>query len=208
MLIFGITGSFGTGKTTVSEIFSKLGAEIIDADKIVHNIIKENKKVYKKIVSLAGKDILNKTSKQIDRKKLSKIVFYNKGLLKKLCEIIHPSVILEIKRQIALKKRCACEIIIIDAPLLIEANLSSLVDRLIVVKTKQKIQINRIVAKMKLSRSEILKRIKNQISLRDKIKLADYVIDNGSSFKNTEKQVKDIWNKKIRSNEVQTYGTA
>ena len=198
MFIFGITGSFGTGKTTVSKMFSRLGAEVIDADKIVHKLIKENNSVYKKIVSLFGENILNKNSKQINRKKLASVVFNNKSLLRKLCEIIHPSVISEIKKQIAMRKQCACKIIVIDVPLLIEANLSSLVDRLIVVKTKQKIQINRIVAKMKLSRSEILKRIKNQISLRDKIKLADYVIDNGSSFKNTEKQVKDIWNKKIR----------
>jgi len=198
MFIIGITGSFGTGKTTVAQMFSNLGAEVIDADEISHKVIKKNSRTYKRIISLLSEDILDKTSGQINRKKLAKVVFSSKSLLKKLCTIMHPQVILEIKKQIAKKKRRTPKAIVIDAPLLIESNLTSLVDRLIVVKTREDTQIGRIKKKMKLPKSEILKRIKNQISLRDKIRIADYVIDNGSSFKNTEKQVKDIWNKKIR----------
>jgi len=196
MFIFGVTGSFGAGKTTVSKIFSKLGAEVIDADKISHRIIKNNNKVYKKILSLFSENISD-TSGRINRKKLAKIVFNSKRLLRKLCQIIHPAVISEIRKQIALKRRCACDVIIIDAPLLIEAKLISLVDRLVVVKAKREVQIRRIKEKMNLSKSEILKRINNQIPIRDKLTFADYVIDNSSSFSNAEKQVRDIWNKEI-----------
>ena len=204
-MIIGLTGGIASGKTTVAGLFKKKGALVLDADKIARKVIERDSPVYRKVVRFFGSDILNK-DRSINRRCLAKIVFSSSLKLKKLNSFIHPVVIKIINDE--LKKRKGKRVVVIDAPLLIEANLSSLVDRLIVVKTKQKIQINRIVAKMKLSRSEILKRIKNQISLRDKIKLADYVIDNGSSFKNTEKQVKDIWNKKIRSNEVQTYGTA
>ena len=202
MRIFGLTGSFGTGKTTTSKMFSRLGAEIIDADKIAHNLLIKDSGVYKRIISLFGEDILNRRSMQIDRKRLAKIVFNNQYLLKALCSIVHPSVILEIKRQIyRLKRKHSCRAVVIDAPLLVEAKLTSLVDKLIVVKAKREIQIKRMNKKMQLSKSEVLKVIKSQTPLKDKIKLADYVIDNNSSFNHTRKQVKDIWNNEIARNQ-------
>lgn len=197
MFIFGVTGSFGTGKTTVSKMLVRLGAQIIDADKITHLILKTEKSVFQKIVLLFGSEILSKDSKQINRKKLAKKVFGHKRLLEKLCKIIHPKVILQIKNEIAKKKKFTSKAVVIDVPLLIEANLFSLVHKVIVVKAKETNQVERMKKKMKLSRSEILARIKNQIPLKKKIKVADYVIDNNANFSNTYRQVKDIWNKEI-----------
>jgi dephospho-CoA kinase len=197
MSVFGITGSFGSGKSTVSGIFSSLGARVIDADKIVHEIIKQDRSVYREIVSLFGEAVVDKKTKQISRKALGKIVFNNKRLLRKLCDIIHPRVIREIKGKITKNKKSKNSVIIIDAPLLIEAGLISLVDKLIVVKTKREFQIERIHRRTGLSESEILRRINSQASLKEKIKHADYVINNSFSLDTTKRQVRDIWNKEI-----------
>ncbi|OIO34333.1 MAG: dephospho-CoA kinase [Candidatus Omnitrophica bacterium CG1_02_40_15] len=96
-MIIGITGSFGSGKTTVAKMFAKLGAYAIDADKIYYSLIRPKKRCYKKIVKYFGKDILT-SSGRIDRKKLGNIVFKDRSKLKLLNSITHPDVIKEIKR--------------------------------------------------------------------------------------------------------------
>ena len=193
MVIVGLTGSFGTGKSTVGKIFAQFGARVIDADKIVHKITRPKTLTYRKIVNNFGRDILKKNN-FIDRKKLGVKVFSSKVDLRRLCRIIHPPVINEIKRNInQIKKSNPRAIVVIDAPLLLEANLQELVDKLIVVKTTHATQIARCIKKWGFSKSEVLKRIKSQLPLREKVKLADYVVDNNLSLSYTKTQVKDIW---------------
>lgn len=187
-IILGITGSFGTGKTTVAGFFKPYGAKIIDADKIAHSLIKPKTKIGKKITANFGKEIL-KNNSTIDRKKLARIVFSKKGLLKKLNRIIHPEVIRIIKKQIKLSHE---KIVILDAPLLLEAGLRRAVDKLVVVKISKSEQIKRIRKRLGLREADILKRINSQISLRQKARLADFVIDNSKSKKETRKQVEAI----------------
>lgn len=189
----GITGGFGSGKTTVAKIFKSFGTQLIDADRIASRIIKPGSKIYKRTVNAFGKDIL-KDNKAIDRYKLAHIVFNNKNLLKRLNKIMHPEIIRIIKEQI---KTSRAKLIILDAPLLIEVGLENLVDKLIVVKIKRNEQIKRIQGKTSLSKTDILKRIRHQIPLSDKVRLADFVIDNNGTIDNTEKQVIRIW-KKLR----------
>ena len=187
-IILGITGSFGSGKTTVAGIFRSLGAKIIDADKIAHRLIKPRTKIYKKIIDTFGKDILKK-NRAIDRDKLARIVFNNKLLLKRLNDIIHPQAIRVIKEKIKASPERG---IILDAPLLIEAGLGKIVDKLIVVTITREKQIKRIGKKTGLKRTDILKRIEAQTPLRNKIRLADFVIDNSATIEKTKKQVKQI----------------
>jgi len=192
-ILVGITGGFGSGKTTVAKIFKSFGTQLIDADRIASRIIKPGSKIYKRTVNAFGKDIL-KDNKAIDRYKLAHIVFNNKNLLKRLNKIMHPEIIRIIKEQI---KTSRAKLIILDAPLLIEVGLENLVDKLIVVKIKRNEQIKRIQGKTSLSKTDILKRIRHQIPLSDKVRLADFVIDNNGTIDNTEKQVIRIW-KKLR----------
>jgi len=188
-MIIGVTGSFGSGKTTVARMFKVLGAKIIDADIIARSVIRPGTRIYKKIIATFGRGILKK-DKKIDRAKLANIVFNNKERLKLLNEIVHPPVIRIIKGRLQVKSKGA---IVLDAPLLIEAGLLNLVDKLIVVKTDRKLQIKRLLDKSLLSKSEISKRIKAQVSLRKKIRLADFVIDNSATLKTTKKQAQKIW---------------
>lgn len=187
-LIIGLTGSFGSGKTTVAKIFRSFGAEVIDADEIAHRIIQPGSQIYKKIISVFGENIL-KNNKAIDRDKLARIVFHNKNLLKKINRIMHPEIIRMIKQRIKISKS---KLIILDAPLLIEAGLKNLVDKLIVVKADKRQQIERLIHKSSLKKPEILKRIKAQIPLRYKVRLADFVIDNSGIIKDTKRQAEQI----------------
>ena len=193
MLILGLTGSLGSGKTTVAAMLTKLGARHIDADRIYHQLIKRGYPLYKELVAVFGQEIL-KQNQQIDRKKLGKIAFENKKHLKRLCQITHPAVIKEIKSELSkLKKLKREKIVLIDAPLLIEANLIKIIDKLIVVTAGRKKQIARSRVRLKIPYAQILQRMKAQVPLKAKIRLADYVIDNDGTLKQTRKQVKNIW---------------
>lgn len=187
-IVIGITGSFGSGKTSVARILRHYGARLIDADRLAHDCIKPHSSAYKKIIAVFGKGVLKK-NRIIDRKKLARIVFNNKELLKKLNNLIHPQVTRDIKDIIRNSRE---GMVVLDAPLLIEAGLQGLVDKLIVVTLSQKEQLRRLKKKSSLTRADILKRIKCQIPLRQKMRIADFVIDNNGSIKETARQVEQI----------------
>jgi dephospho-CoA kinase len=187
-VVLGITGGFGSGKSTVARIFASFGAKIMDADKIAHRVINPGSKVYKKIVATFGRGIL-KQDREIDRQKLARVVFNNKNSLKRLNNIVHPEVIRIIKNEIKVSR---AKVAVLDAPLLLEAGLEKIVDKLIVVKITKDGQFKRIQNKTFLSKTDILKRIASQIPLRVKARLADFVIDNSGTIEKTKKQVERI----------------
>jgi dephospho-CoA kinase len=187
-IIIGITGTFGSGKTAVANVFRSFGARVIDADKIAHRLLIPGSQAYGKIIRNFGPAILRK-DKTIDRRRLSAIVFEDKKKRNKLNNITHPEVIRIIKRRI---RDSSSKVIVLDAPLLIEAGLINLVDKLIVVTISPKKQIARLLAKTPLDRGQILKRINAQIAQNQKIRLADFIIDNSASIKQTRKQVQKI----------------
>lgn len=188
-VVIGLTGSFGSGKSTVARIFKSFGASVCDADKIAHSCIEPGKDCYKKIVGFFGKGILGADG-AIDRRKLGALVFKDKHSLKKLDSFVHPRVIGLIRKQV---KGFYSRFVIIDAPLLIEAGLGEAVDKLVVVTINQKEQVKRLRKKAHLGRADILKRVRAQIPLREKERLADFIIDNSGSISKTKKQVKQVW---------------
>jgi len=184
-IIIGVTGSFGSGKSTVAGMLGACGFKVIDADKIVHRLLKTDREINKKIIKAFGSKIIS-NGNGIDRVRLGKLVFKEKGSVYRLNRIIHPKVISIIKKQLGLAARRP---VVLDVPLLIESGLNKLVNILIVVKISRKEQIKRLIKKTSLSRNDILTRIKHQIPLRDKLRLADFVIDNSGSLAKTRKQV-------------------
>jgi len=193
-LIIGITGNFGSGKSTVAAFFRKAGVKVIDADRLAHKAILPGAPCYKKVIAGFGKGILN-ADKQIDRKRLKELAFADKKKIKRLNRIIHPEVIRQIKTAIAKAKE---HTIVLDVPLLIESGLHRAVDQVIVVKTDLRQQVSRIKNKLSLSEPEIFRRLKFQLPLKKKVRLADFVIDNSGSLQKTREQVKMIINKVIR----------
>ncbi len=192
-VIIGVTGGFGTGKTTVSRLFRKLGAALIDADEIGHLILKKGTPVYKRVIETFGPLIIAKSG-EIDRTELGKKVFSDKRALKKLGCITHPTIIREINLSVrSLIKSGKAPVIVIDAPLLIESGLHKIVDYVVVVTTSNQTQLKRIRQKTGLGKREAAKRIRCQIPLRRKAAMADFIIDNEASKRRLKETVKKIW---------------
>ncbi len=194
-VVIGLTGSFGSGKSTVSRILASWGARIIDADKIAHGYLKPKGRVYKKIVSAFGSSVIGKNN-EIDRRALGRIAFSDTNKLKKLNNIVHPEVIRAINKKLAGIKK---GVVILDAPLLLEVGLENAVSKLIVVAVDKNTQLERLLKKTSLSRAEILKRIKFQIPQNVKLRSANFIIDNSGTLKETKKQVFSIRRKLWKS---------
>jgi dephospho-CoA kinase len=198
-LIIGLTGGIVSGKSTVARMFKDLGAKIVDADKLGHKVILPQGAAWKRIIKIFGKDILQK-DQTINREKLGKIVFANQNLLKKLNKITHPEIIKLIKKEISLAKDDSKEekkILIIDAALIYETKIDRLMDKIIVVYLDEEEQLKRLIKRNNLSEKEALQKIKSQIPLKEKIEIADYVIDNSNSLDKTKEQVETIWQELI-----------
>jgi len=199
MIVLGITGSAGTGKSTVAKYIIQKGATGLDADKIVHQLIHPRGKCFKAVVRQFGKNIL--ANGQIDRSKLAGIVFNSEEQLKKLTTILHPKVREILKAKIAALKNTR-KILVLDVPLLYESGMDRLCDYVIVVKASQKEQIRRLKVRQNIPKKQALQRIRAQMPLKDKIRLADIIIDNENDLKQTKKQVEELWERLMQKKNV------
>ena len=185
-MIIGITGSFGSGKTTVANLFKRYNFEVINVDKLYRKDFYKNRPLRIRIKKEFG---------TVNRNELKKRVFNNSNKLKKLNKITHPLIIKEIKKSIKnLKNKKIGIKIIIDAPLLIEAKASDLVDKIIVVRCNEKTQTDRLLKNKGYTKEEIDNIIKSQMPLEEKLRHADYVVDNSYSLDKTKNQIKKIIN--------------
>lgn len=191
MKVIGITGSIGSGKSTISNHLHEMGYEIIDCDKISHDMLLPNSKGYIEVINEFGKDIIDESG-YINRKKLGSIVFSKKEKLKKLNSILHPI----IKEQVELEiSKCQDALIFIDCPLLFETDFIDLCDCSICVFVDMDTQIRRIMNRDKVSFPEAIKKINAQMPLKEKVKLADYVIDNCHSVGDIDWQLQQLLKK-------------
>ncbi|MFA6357606.1 MAG: dephospho-CoA kinase [Candidatus Omnitrophota bacterium] len=184
--VLGITGNIACGKSTVANMFKTKDCLLLDADVLTHKLLASDKLVCSKIVKNFSPSIL-KRDNIIDRKKLGKIVFTDPSALVKLNSIVHPLLIKEIKGRI---KDSDKRIIILDAALIVEAGLTKMIDKLIVVKVKNKAQqVLRASRSGGFSKQDMVLRIKSQISQNKKLSFADFIIDNSGQVSETRKQV-------------------
>ena len=190
MRIVGLTGGFGTGKSFVASLFKRLGAKVIDADKLGHKALKKSSTAYKRVVATFGKKIL-KPDLSIDRKALAGIVFANRKKIAKLNRIVHPGIIKEIVKRI--DSAAKSEVLIVDAPLICETNITGLMNVLIVVKASRSNQIERSIKRFNMDEKDVCERIACQMPLKRKIRMADYTVDNNGTKEDTKRQVRKIW---------------
>lgn len=194
MLLIGLTGGIACGKSTVAKIFKDLGAKVIDADLIAKEIVKPGNIAYNEIVSYFGEDILQE-NKEIDRKKLGDLVFNNEEKRKVLNSITHPKIAKIISDNILKFLEENEKIIFIEAALLIEEKKTDFFNKLIVVISSEEKQIERLIKRDNLTYEEAIARIRSQMPLSEKIKKADYVIDNSGDFEQTKKITEEVWYK-------------
>ena len=190
-MIIGLTGGMGSGKSSALRIFKEIGCRAISADTIAHSILKKDTKVIKAIIKTFGEGIIGKSG-TINRKKLGRIVFEDDYKRKKLESIIHPAIIAALKREVA-KSKSRKNSLIVEAPLLFEKKLAYLFDGTVVVYVTEKTAIRRLMGRDKLSLKEAGKRLKMQLPLSEKKKIADYVINNNTTIRNLKRQVRSLY---------------
>lgn len=197
MSVIAITGGFGTGKTTVAQMFSELGGRIIDVDAVVRELEEPKKPAWKKIVRSFGKEILN-PGQIINRRKLAEIVFSDSVQLQRLNSLVHPLVLKETKKRIVrLKKEDSAQLVAVDIPLLFEAGEEKYFDFVVVVVAEEKRVTERLTKNRSLSPAEIRLRVKSQIPLEKKASRAHFVIDNNNGLEKTRRQVRQVFRRLV-----------
>lgn len=191
MLILGLTGNIGCGKSSLSNILKEQNIDIIDAD-IISREIFEDKELLNLVYDEFGESIKNKDG-SLNRRALGNIVFNDDEKLVLLNTLTHPKIKEKIIKKTIEIKELGKSIVVIDAALLVEGGYLDTVDKLIVVICEESVQISRIQNRDSCTKEEAISRIKSQMSQEDKSKYADYIIDNSGSIDN----LKDEANKLI-----------
>lgn len=192
MKVIGLTGSIGSGKSTVSRFLAELGAVIIDTDKVGHEALEPDTELWREVVTAFGRQILTPTG-EINRKKLGKMVFGNPELLTRLNQIIHPPMYDTVKSQLEEFRQQGVEVVVLDAPLLLEANWTSLVDEVWVTEATESTVLRRLKEKWGLTEQQSLARLRSQLPPEERIKQSDKVINTDCSLDKLEAKVKKLW---------------
>lgn len=177
-----LTGGIATGKSTVCNILKLHGFSIIDADKIAHQVLQEQKE---KISSIFGKDYIK--NGKVDRKKLAKLIFNNKEAKKTLESLLHPLIKKEIEKE-SLKLEKYQVPYIVDIPLFFETK-NYPIKRVVVVYAPKELQLERLIKRENLNKDEAKKRIESQMDIEKKKELANFVIDNSKDLKHLQNEI-------------------
>lgn len=187
--IYGLTGGIASGKSFVSSILNKLGAEIVDADLIAREVVEKGSPVLKKIENEFGKNSLNNDG-SLNRKFIRETIIKNKLKRETLNKIIHPEII---KAENEKVNNSNNHIIIVDAALLIESNSYKRFEKIILVYVNPVIQIERLMKREKISKIKAIETIEIQMPIDEKKKYANFIIDNSNSKIETKKQVEKLY---------------
>lgn len=198
----GLTGGIASGKSVVGEMFARLGAHVIQADVIAHELMQPGEAVYDEVVRRFGNGIVNHDG-SISRPKLAEIAFGNgkdPSRVEELNRIVHPAVIQRQDEWMeAIGRRQPDAVTVVEAALILEAGAANRFDRLIVVTCQPEQRIERWMKRVNIepeaARREVTRRMAAQLPDEEKIKRADYVIDNSGSLDETERQVRSLYSK-------------
>lgn len=192
MYVIGLTGGIASGKSTVSEMLSMLGAAIIDADKLSRTVTLPGRPAWQEIVHRFGDSIIGPGG-ELNRKRLGQIVFADNQARHDLEKITHPRIEAEAMAAIARAKQDNYSVAVLDAPLLIEVAWHKKVDAVWLVFVDEQTQLTRLRLRDNVSYEDAMARIRAQMTLRDKLKYADVIIDNNGTLDNTKAQVLAAW---------------
>jgi dephospho-CoA kinase len=200
VLKVGLTGGIAVGKSVVGEMFAALGAHVVQADEIAHQLIQPGEAVYQEVVDHFGSGILNPDS-SVNRSRLAELAFGgpdNPSRVQELNQIVHPAVISRQEEWMAeVGRRDPGAIAMVEAALILEAKMAKGFDRLIVVTCRPEQRIERWARRLKVdqetARREVTRRMAAQLPDEEKVKAADYVVDNSGSLDETARQVKAIY---------------
>lgn len=193
MILIGITGGIGSGKTEVAKVFQRLGAKILSGDEIGKDVVENNPELLKKLVENFGDEILD-SKRRLKRKKLGEIAFSSPSLTRKLNRMVHPFLLKDLKEKIkSLKKRGYKNPVVIDAALIVEWGLQEKLDYLVFVDCSKRKRIQRLIEQKGYTGKEAEQRIKAQFPESKKRKYADFILKNDLGLKELRAKAKALW---------------
>lgn len=194
MKLVGLTGGIASGKSTVAKILKRHGAAIVNADELAREVVEPDRPAWKEIVALFGAGVLQ-ADRALDRQKLRQIIFDDPAARKKIEAIIHPQVRALAEQRIREHTAAGYAVVVYEVPLLFEGNLQEWLRPVILVACDLEIQRKRLESRDGLSAAQAQKHIDAQMSLEEKRRLADYVIENNSTLEDLERQVEAVLGK-------------
>jgi dephospho-CoA kinase len=172
----GVTGGIGSGKTSVCKVFKVLGIPVFSADRIARDIMDKDEDIKENINAIAGRNLYSNGC--LDRMALASLIFNNNTLLDKVNSLVHPVVF---NHFAAWEKQQSAPYVIMEAAILFESGASDLVDKIATIVAPVEERVSRVSVRSKLSRQQVLERMKNQLDDETRIKLSDYVIYNSEN---------------------------
>ena len=191
MRVIGLTGGIGSGKSTVARLLSEMGAEIIDADEIGHEVLESESQARGQVLAAFGHSILGADG-SIDRRKLGKLVFSDRAALSRLNRIMHPRIFRLVKARLEQYRQQDADLVVIEAPLLIEAGWVTIVDRVWVITADRDIILARL-EKAGVPREEAMARIRSQLPDKERLKRADVTINNDYGLEELKQKIANLW---------------
>lgn len=189
MLLVGLTGSIATGKSTAARILKGMDCTLVDADQIARDVVRPSSPGLEALCRRFGRDILHESG-ELNRSCLGKIVFHDPKARALLNDILHPLIIGRLQEDIQKHRSESKQIVFVDVPLLFETGLDAMMDYVVVVYVDEATQLKRLMGRDNLSREEAMQRMAAQMSVADKARKADFVIDNRGMVEETEQQVR------------------
>jgi dephospho-CoA kinase len=187
--VIGLTGNIATGKSEVGRILEGLGARLIDADEVAHEVMRPGAPAFQAVVEAFGRQILADDG-SVDRGRLGAIVFRDPGALRRLEQVVHPATVARVEKLIAAARE---PVVVVEAIKLIEAGMHRDYDELWVVTAPRSLQIRRLVEQRGLSEGEAALRVDAQPPQQEKAALADRLFVNDGSLDELEKNVREAW---------------
>jgi len=191
MKVIGLTGGIGSGKSTVSQFLAELGAVILNADEVGHKAFKPDTEIWREVVTAFGRQIVTPDG-NIDRKKLGNIVFGNAESLSRLNQIMHPQMYALVKAQLEEHRQQETRVVVLEAPLLLEADWTSLVDEVWVTTASEATVLKRLEERSGMSQAESLTRIRSQLPSAERVRQADVVINTDCDLDELKSKVKEL----------------
>ena len=198
MLVIGLTGGIGTGKSEVTRMLEALGAEVINADQVGHEAYKPDSESWQEVVKAFGEDILQ-PNREIDRRKLGAIVFGDSDQLAMLNQIMHPRMARIVSDKLESLRGQGAKVVVVEAALLFEAGWDTLVDEVWATDSPVETVIERLEARNGMSAEEVLKRIDSQMDRSERLSRSQVIVDNGGDVANLEAAVEILWKTRVAS---------
>ena len=196
MLVIGLTGGIGTGKSEVARLLQSLGASVISADEVGHEAYAPDSESWREVVDTFGKEILQ-PSGEIDRQKLGAIVFSDPQQLEKLNAIMHPRMARMVADRIQVLRDQGASTVVVEAALLFEAGWDSLVDEVWTTDSSVESVVERLQARNGMDEKEARRRIDSQMDPAERIERSDLVVDNSSDVSALEQTVMALWENRV-----------